>query len=486
MILNPAIITVNTMRAVTACHLSSAALIIGFLIAPDARAECVFLKSGALVSGSIVKETGSAITVKTAGGALRVIQRGHVLRILYTDMYLGKLVIRLTDGSVIEAYLVDENADYYTLRDRLDYPDEYTLPRKKVLFMARTNPTDLTGKSGGTFAHVSWFPPYRPPRSYRLYVSERGSGKIQHVGTTRGLSYQIRGLKEKTRYRISVTAVDDAGTESLPADAIELMTNTPPDPPSRARLERLPIEKERIGARITWRPANDPDGEIVQYRIYSLAGNDCMHIGETTETEFVVRDLDPSKIHHFAIRAIDNDGVESVDARVNSRVVGFDISGSGCFILPVRKMGAMLEPGPGVMSSISILNFPAWGLAFGPGAGYFYFRGRGGSISSASMAPFFFFANYRFMLADSLSIAPCIRAGFSFIWLSYSRNKPWIQNLISSSRMACEPLAMAGLVISYMVGRRIVVQFGADYAIILERNNCHEFILCHAGLGIRI
>ena len=120
-----ATVHVDAMRAVNARYILTAAVIFLFLGASKAGAECVFLKNGALIVGSIVRETGSTLTIKSADGALRVIQRGHVLRIFYTDIYLGKLVVRLTDGSVMEAYMVDENADFYTFRDRLDNPAEF-------------------------------------------------------------------------------------------------------------------------------------------------------------------------------------------------------------------------------------------------------------------------------------------------------------------------------------------------------------------------
>lgn len=154
--------------------LAVAAFVIGSP-APRASAECVFLKNGNIVRGRVLGETGTSITVKPAEGAPRTIGRGQLLRILYTDIYLGKVVVRLTDGSSREAYMVDENADAYIFRDQLDRVDEYTLPRKKVLFIARTNPTDLRGKTDTTSIWVTWFPPYRPPHSYRVYQREKGA-----------------------------------------------------------------------------------------------------------------------------------------------------------------------------------------------------------------------------------------------------------------------------------------------------------------------
>ena len=53
------------------------------------------------------------------------------------------MVVRLTDGSSFTAYLAFEDTDAYTFRKDINRPEEFIVQRKQVLFMARSNPTDL-------------------------------------------------------------------------------------------------------------------------------------------------------------------------------------------------------------------------------------------------------------------------------------------------------------------------------------------------------
>lgn len=455
-------------------------------LSPRASAECIFLKNGGIVRGRILGETGTSITVKPPDGPARTIGRGRVLRILYTDIYLGKVVIRLTDGSSREAYMVDENADAYVFRDRLDSVEEYAVPRKKVLFIARTNPTDLVGKTGTTSIRLSWFPPYKPPHSYRVYYREKGAARWESAGTARRQSFTVRGLKKKTRYRLMVTALDGTGGESLPTDEIEIMTNTPPGLPRGARLTRLPLERGKLPVNITWRPAVDPDGAVVSYRILALRGDAAALVGETGGSAFAMTGLDPGVVHRFAVRAVDNDGTESGNAAVNTRVIEFDIAVRGCFLMPVRDLGVMLHPGYGGLALISAANFPAWGLNLGLGSGCFYFTGWGRSVKESYMVPMIAAASYRFMITDAFSITPELFGGCAFIRIRYSKRNMGMHGLVYPSKKGFEPFLMAGLTLSYTLKGRYTFFMGADYGMVIEKDSLMDFLSCNAGFGARI
>ncbi len=464
----------------------AAAALVTLLPAPRTSAECVFLKNGDIVRGRILSETGTSITVKPPDGAARAIGRGQVLRILYTDIYLGRVVVRLTDGSSREAYMVDENADAYIFRDRLDRVEEYALPRKKVLFIARTNPTDLRGKADTTSIGVAWFPPYKPPHSYRVYFRETGSARWETAGSTRRRSYTVRGLKKKSAYALKVTALDGEGGESLPTDEIVVMTNTPPGPPRGARLARLPLDSGKLPVSITWRPAVDPDGAVVNYRVLALGGTAPVPAGETAGTAFSVAGLDPGVTHRFALRAVDNDGDESGDALVNTRVIEFDIAVRGSFLMPVRDLGVMLHPGYGGMALFSAANFPAWCLNIGLGSGCFYFTGWGRSVGESYIVPMVAAASYRFMITDAFSIAPELFGGCAFIKIGYSKRNAGVHGLVYPSRQGYEPFVMAGLTLSYTVQGRYSFSLGADYGMVIEKRTLMDFIAFNAGFGARI
>ncbi|MBN2159820.1 MAG: fibronectin type III domain-containing protein [Spirochaetes bacterium] len=452
----------------------------------SALGECVFLKNGSILRGKITGETGTAITLVSPNGSARMIGRSSVLRILYTDIYLGKVVVRLTDGSSLEAYLVDENADAYTFRNNLYLPDEYTVPRKKVLFMARTNPTDLHGTADTRSIWIAWYPPYKPPRGYRVYFKEIAETEFRKAGATGWLSYTIRGLKEKTRYRIMVTAIDDTGGESLPTDEIEIMTNTPPDPPPGARLTRLPEDRGTIGACITWRPAIDPDGSVKGYRIYRVTGEKRSLAGKADGCEYTLKGLDPKTTHYFAVRSVDNDGVESADAPVNTRLIEFDVSARGCFLMPVRDLGKILHPGWGGLITVTAANFPAWGLNMGLGGGFLYFTGWGKSVRKSWMAPMLFTINYRFMIGHHFSISPEISAGLSYISISYTARRLGLNGVVYPSRTGVEPTIMAGIAVTATIKSRVLFHIVADYGMIIEKKGIMDFIACEAGAGVRI
>jgi len=93
------------------------------------HAEYVFLKDGSIVKCKIENETAASITVRLADGKQRVINPKDVMRILFTELYMGKIFINKTDGTIIEAYMVDEDQTTYTFRKDLYKPQEFVLKR---------------------------------------------------------------------------------------------------------------------------------------------------------------------------------------------------------------------------------------------------------------------------------------------------------------------------------------------------------------------
>jgi hypothetical protein len=97
----------------------SIALIISIHGLRDLRSEQVFLKDGSIVSGTIVADTAKSLTVKGAGGKRDTIARDRIMRILYTELFMGKVFIRMNDGTVKSGYMVDEDRTTYTFRKEL-------------------------------------------------------------------------------------------------------------------------------------------------------------------------------------------------------------------------------------------------------------------------------------------------------------------------------------------------------------------------------
>ncbi|MBN1500379.1 MAG: hypothetical protein JW982_09490, partial [Spirochaetes bacterium] len=109
----------------------------------DLFAEYVFLKNGDIKKGAIVSETASTIVLKAVDKKTYSIERNTILRILYTEIYLGKVFVQKNDGKNVVCYMVDENRETYTFRLELYKPVEFVLTREEVLFIARGNPSGL-------------------------------------------------------------------------------------------------------------------------------------------------------------------------------------------------------------------------------------------------------------------------------------------------------------------------------------------------------
>jgi hypothetical protein len=193
-------------------------------LAGDARAEFVFRKDGSIIEGKIIQDAKGSVIVRTLSGKNETVLRKDIIRILYTDIYIGKVYVRLTNGETVECYIVDEDQKNYTVRDDIQKPEEYQLPRSKVLFVARSNPTDVSAKADYTSISVKWAAPYVPGKKYRVYIRAPKQPEFRMVSEVSGLSKTIRELAEGIDYRIYVTAVDAKGVESLPSEQIQVTT----------------------------------------------------------------------------------------------------------------------------------------------------------------------------------------------------------------------------------------------------------------------
>ncbi len=102
------------------------------VLAPLLHAESVFLKDGSIIDGKISADTDRGITIKLADGKQMEIARKDVLRTLYHENFRDKRYIYKMDGSVVEAYVVDEDKDNYTYRLNLTAADEVRISKNDV------------------------------------------------------------------------------------------------------------------------------------------------------------------------------------------------------------------------------------------------------------------------------------------------------------------------------------------------------------------
>lgn len=168
------------------------------------QAEYIFLKDGSIIQGTITTDSATSLTLRLKGKGFQRIPRSNIMRILYTELYMGKVYVQKTDGKGIVAYMVDEDRETYTFRMELYKPDEFILKRDQVLFMARGNPTGLTAEAGTDRAELKWFAPYMPVKSYNIYVKGPREKEYRLEGKVRGLSYSLKNLKaiQSIRYML--------------------------------------------------------------------------------------------------------------------------------------------------------------------------------------------------------------------------------------------------------------------------------------------
>ncbi len=449
-----------------------------FVLLPVLRAEYVFLKDGSILKCKIESETAASINVRLADGKQMVINPKNVMRVLYTELYMGKIFINKTDGTVIEAYMVDEDQTTYTFRKDLNKPQEFTLKRDEVLFTTRKNPSGLTGTAKSDTIMISWKPPYNPVKEYNIYFKSGNEYKVH--GQTTALNYILKGLKSNTLYAIKVTAVDKEGYESLPSNEIKVTTlNIVPKPPAGVRTSVITESGGKtMTAKLTWKAGFDADGSIKAYHIYQKTEKGFVSAGSSSNTEYEVRNLDAGRNYYFTVRSVDDKNDESEDSRlVNTlQLKGYDISIKPCLIFPFGKFKDINKIGYGALISGIKRDILLKGTELGFAFGYWNFSGAENDIEKSYMMPLVLTAGYRFEILYSFYIAPEISMGFSYNSISYKWKSPsYTGTKDKKSKKSMEPIAMAGFSVSYDFADRWTIGAGASYGFIYEKDGSMQF-----------
>ncbi|MBP7736242.1 MAG: hypothetical protein KA369_09745 [Spirochaetes bacterium] len=471
--------------AVTAAALMTCAAVF------QASAEVVFLRDGRIVEGKILNETPAAVTVKKRDGSTAVFGRGAVLRILYTDVYMGKVYIHRTDGKVVEAFIVDEDRETYTVRTDLNSTKEMVIRRQDVLFMARKNPSALKEKVAQRHVDLAWLAPFNPVKHYKVYIRPRG-GEYRLDGTSLFARYRVSGLACNGTYSTYVTAVDRDNYESLPSNEVHFTTlKGEPLPPGSVSMKvTRPDKKKPFNARIAWDRAKDPcGGSITDYRLYRRGAKGYTLVGATKKTEWDLKNLDPLDKHRFVLRSVDDRNVESVNSAVVSTdlIPGAIISARGGYILPIRDYGKLYRHGFGGSLAVYGKNlFTRW-LDIGAETGFYYLFGKARHVKSAWMVPFMAAFACRVPLADWVSIGP--RAAFGGV---YDRVK-YVPEVAGPAVMFLKPpvkekgavqmMFSIGVNCSFTLKDVALLEFGADYRGIIEKSGLMDFMSFYAGAG---
>lgn len=456
-------------------------LFLFMLIPVSLSAEYIFLKDGTLVKGTIVSEGARETVVRTESGDSQTIPAGDILRTLYTEIYLGKQLVRLTDGTSFEAHMVYADRRSYIFRRELNATDEMRIARKDVLYLSRNNPTNLTGRPGETSLSLRWNAPYRPPQKYTIYLQGPGENEFTRVAESFETVYMLRNLEKKRQYRILVKGVDEKGEESLPSNVLVITTNIPPDTPKGViRQELLRGTPRRREIILSWDKAADPDGTVVRYVVYEIAGSELLKKGETEGREFTLQNLDPDKEYRFHVSAVDNNGAESMPPDFSpSRPLGVTLWGG--YVRPLS--GGMEEIGAGYEAALFLdyrfLRRGGFHLAALGGPSILYHGG--GSLSDdvdllvlAGWGGFA--AGYSFTPALAVELA--LLGGYARSQLS--------NHTSGKETLSHDPAARALLSLQYQTTRGLVVALQGGYSGIFYLNTIFHELHLGAGAGVRL
>ncbi len=101
------------------------------------NAESVFMNDGSIIEGKVIRDTDKFISIKPPAGPVRDIQRKDLIRVLYSDDYKNKVYIYKLDDSMVEGYIVYEDAANYTIRENIASKNELTISKEKVNYISK-------------------------------------------------------------------------------------------------------------------------------------------------------------------------------------------------------------------------------------------------------------------------------------------------------------------------------------------------------------
>ncbi len=443
-------------------------------------AEYVFKKDGSIIKCSIVKDEPSFLMVKNDAGASIRINRNDIMRILYTELYMGKIYVRMTSGEVIEGYQVDEDRDSYIFRKEINNPKEFTVDRKKVMFIVRTNPTDVISEPSIEKILVKWSPPFKPAKSYKVYMRENKKGeKFKVITETGSTSYIFKNLKRNSSYEVYVTAIGDTEEESLPSEKI--ITSTTPYPPEDLVMtEKYSADNKTVTLSMTWKPVTDAESKVKSYTIYNLDDKDRKKIGNVTGTEFVIKDFPAKGRHLFSVVSVNEMGTDSEDVKAVYDA-GYIIytSVSASYLIPLGDMGVIADPGYGglVDFCMGVRLF-----SFGIETGYFTFSSAATDVKSMSIIPVLATADYRFPIISSLYLRPVVKAGAGYNMVEYIKHdNPQVPE--NYSKNAFNPMASGAMFLDYGITDSLHIFGGAEYSAIFQKSGIMSFVSCLFGAG---
>ena len=466
---------------ITACFL----FLSGYI---NLNAEYVFIKNGEIKQGSIISENAASITIRSGKDKKsETINRSDIMRLLYTELYMGKVYVQKTDGKNEICYMVDEDRISYTFRKELYSPVEFQLKRDEVLFMARGNPSGLKGEPSTDSADLTWFPPYNPVKKYRLYIKGPGEKQFTPSAECGGTNYTLKKLKSNTKYIMYVAALDEAGDESLPSNELTITTlNIKPDRPVNLKYEKRDsiITETKKGKKITsdvtkrfvaWDAVSDIDGVIKGYNIYYNKDGKDEKIATVPGAEYEIPE--DKSVYDLRITAVDDRNDESPASRIrHPRAIKIGVQ--PLYFIPQGKLADMFDPGYGVFAAVSLKNFYIQNLECGISAGAVKLPGKkNDKIDRMIMVPVTADGGYHFAITEWFSVMPYAGAGYTYMDINYT------SLFEDENKKVWEPVVRAGAVLCFE-SDYFHISAGGDYGAIYETSEMKTFFEVYVRTGV--
>ena len=395
----------------------------------------------------------------------------------------ARVEVHLKNGKKFKTNLAAEDNDKYTFRDDINKSKDFSIKRSDVLFITERYPSGLNGKGGYTDISLNWFYPYDKMKHFNIYQKKNTEDKYILAGKTGSDSFKLKGLKGNTNYNIRVTGVNEAGIETTPSNEILVTTlNSPPFSPSALKVKHI----KEGGTLVEWKPATDPDGTVVKYKIYKVKNNKKEPAGEVKETAFKINEKE--NIYRIQVHAIDNMNAESgaANKRINQKDI-FRIIISPAIIFPIDIFSSLGDVGFGVTVSFMAQNLFVKGFTLGHEFTYFYKLGKdsaattGQNIHGMNLVTGTFKTGYSFQVTDFFFITPTVSFGAGYIDITY-RSKD-----LTTERSArgFDPVGAVSVSFDFIVSDYFFIGINAGYGLFFENKKVFQFVSCGINLGVR-
>lgn len=404
------------------------------LTAAGADAEHIFLKDGRIFDGKVAVENDAIITLVLGDGSRKTFARREILRMLYSDEYKTKLVIRLTNGDEFEGFIVNETREDYTIRKKLNDTGEQVISKERVTYTAKKRPSELAARPTSRGVELTWSKPLGSFKKFIVYAKKKKDPEYKAIDETWRTTTTVGDLEPDTLYAFIVRVVDNDNYESTPSNEVTAKTL------KTGEKEAEPSKKEKAQKE----KAAEKERELLK-KAPAPAGADTANVG---------------------------------------------ISVRPSVIVPILDFKDSADIGAGGLVGIDWLHVGGSGFKMGLHAGAWYLFPKGGTTNHI-IAPITLRFSYEISLAPWFRLAPALDAGYSYSAMSYSFANPVTALLIGvplktkKSVTAFNPIGMVGVQFLFLPTGLVGIGINAQYGIIFEKSGLLHMVALSADVTFR-